>query len=163
MINKVILVGNLAKDPLPITQTSSGSNYFTRITVATSTSFSSDKTDFIPCIAWNQPADFITKYLHKGDMVTIEGSLVSSSYINKNGDKVYDLSVRIQYIRSIRRSQNNASFNTYQGNESTDFSSNDQFTSKNQFYQSSNFNSNPSTFDVSDLDDDDSYDWIDNK
>lgn len=40
-------------------------------------------TDFIPCQAWRQTADYMQQYIHKGDMVSITGELHSEKYNDK--------------------------------------------------------------------------------
>ncbi len=69
MINRVILVGRLTRDPM-LRKTQSGLSVAT-FTVACDRRFSGGngqdrQTDFISCVAWRQSADFLGQYAHKG-------------------------------------------------------------------------------------------------
>ena len=81
-MNKVILVGRLTADP-ELRQTQSGVASC-RFNVATNRKTKNDKglyeADFFSCVAWRQTAEFISRYFTKGQMITLEGSLRSGSY-----------------------------------------------------------------------------------
>ena len=81
-MNKVILIGRLARDP-EMRTTASGTNV-TRFTVAVSRPFtgaSGDRgADFISCIAWRRQAENIAKYCTKGSQVAVEGRIQTGSY-----------------------------------------------------------------------------------
>ncbi|MGI5893175.1 MAG: single-stranded DNA-binding protein [Candidatus Merdivicinus sp.] len=90
MLNRVILMGRLVADP-ELRQTTSGISVAT-FRVAVDRNFqakgSTEKqADFIPCVAWRQTADFISRYFSKGRMIALEGSLQSRSYEDKTGTK----------------------------------------------------------------------------
>ena len=91
-MNNVSLVGRLTRDPeLKKTQTGKSVVSFN---LAVNRRFSKEKeADFIKCVAWNQTADFIANYLHKGSLISIEGSLQSRNYEDSDGKKVYVLEV----------------------------------------------------------------------
>lgn len=90
-MNKVILVGNLTRDPEG-TETASGVQ-IARFTVAVSRRFKNSEggydTDFINCVAWRNQADFVTKYARKGIKVGVVGSLQTRSYDAEDGTKRY--------------------------------------------------------------------------
>ena len=89
-MNKVILVGNLTKDP-ELRQTPNGVSV-ARFTVAVSRRFSKDgqqQTDFINCIAWRQAAEFLCKYFSKGSSIQLCGSIQTRSWDDQNGKKQY--------------------------------------------------------------------------
>lgn len=46
-----------------------------------------DTTDFINFVAWNQSAEYLCKYGHKGDMVEVSGVLTTRKYEDSNGNK----------------------------------------------------------------------------
>ena len=105
-INRVLLLGRLTKDVELMKTKSSGISYC-RFTVACDRrKVAEDKepgTDFITCIAWRQSADFISQYGNKGSMVSIEGSIQTGSYTDRDGRKVYTTDVladRIQILES---------------------------------------------------------------
>ena len=104
-INRVLLLGRLTKD-VELMKTKSGTSYC-RFTVACDRRKASDDkeavTDFISCVAWRQSADFISQYGNKGSMVSIEGSIQTGSYTDKDGRKVYTTDVltdRVQLVES---------------------------------------------------------------
>ncbi len=98
-MNKVLLVGNLVRDPETY-QTASGIKY-TRFTVAISRQFGEDQADFIPIVAWRQTAEFIEKYLTKGSKVSVEGRFSSSTYKNAQDETVTRYEVTADRVQSL--------------------------------------------------------------
>jgi len=89
-MNKVTLVGRMAKDP-ELKQTSTGKAVGT-FTVAVDRRFKRDgqpTADFFNVVAWNKPAELISQYLHKGDRIALNGRLQTRSYDAKDGTKRY--------------------------------------------------------------------------
>lgn len=94
MINRVVLVGRLTRDP-ELRRTSSG------IAVASFTiavdnrvkSGAEKSASFIPCTVWNQAADNMAKFTRKGSLVGIEGRLNQRTYDAKDGRRVNVLEV----------------------------------------------------------------------
>lgn len=94
-MNKVILMGRLTADP-ELNQTKSGLNV-SNFTVAVARKFpdkdGNRQTDFINCIAWQQTADFLCRYFHKGNMIALVGSVQSRSWDDEDGKKHYTTEV----------------------------------------------------------------------
>lgn len=90
-MNKVILVGNLTKDPEFIT-TNNGISVC-RFTIAVNRKFKNEDgnydSDFINCVAWRNTADFVSKYSHKGNKVGVSGSIQTRTYDAQDGSKRY--------------------------------------------------------------------------
>lgn len=92
-INKVILVGNLGKDP-EVRTVQSGIQV-ARITLATSEAYTNkegqriEQTEWHNVILWRGLANIAEKYLKKGNKVYIEGKLKTRSYDDKDGVKRY--------------------------------------------------------------------------
>ena len=88
MINKVILMGRLTRDPeLRYTSTNKPVCSFD---VAVASGYGdSQKTDFINCIAWNKAAEFLGKYFNKGMMVIVGGRISTRTWEGKDGKKNY--------------------------------------------------------------------------
>ena len=88
-MNKVILVGNLTRDPELIT-TNNGVSVC-RFSVACQRRFTNQngerEADFINCVAWRSTADFCYKYFKKGNKVALVGSLQTRSYDAQDGSK----------------------------------------------------------------------------
>lgn len=90
-MNKVILVGNLVRDPELIT-TNSGVS-MCRFSIAVQRRFASAdgnrETDFIPVIVWRGLADNCYKYLKKGSRAGVVGSMQTRNYETPEGQKRY--------------------------------------------------------------------------
>lgn len=92
-INKVILVGNLGKDP-ELRYTASGVPVAT-FSLATSERYKDksgdmqDKTEWHNIVAWRQLAEICGKYLHKGKQVYIEGKIQTRKYQDRDGNDRY--------------------------------------------------------------------------
>lgn len=94
MINSVVLSGRLTKD-IEVKQTPSGKNVCT-FSLATDDGFGDNKqTYFHNYVAWEKRADNLSKYAHKGDLLTIKGKLTSRSYDNK-GTKVFVTEILVE-------------------------------------------------------------------
>lgn len=101
MINRVVLVGNLTRDPQFIKTQSGISNV--RFTLAVNRRFGNkDEADFISCVAWRQTADFVSQYAKKGQTVALEGHLTTGSYDDKTtGKKIYTTDVTCDSVQLI--------------------------------------------------------------
>ena len=90
MLNQVVLVGRLVRDPELNTTDSKKS--VTTITLAIPRSFKNANgeydTDFIDCILWENTAKATSEYCHQGDIVGIKGRIQSRVY-EKDNDKKY--------------------------------------------------------------------------
>ena len=83
MINRVVLVGRLTRD-VEVRKTQSGLSV-AQFTVACdrrgrSQDNAQQTADFISCVAWRQPADFLGQYARKGALIGVDGRLQSRSY-----------------------------------------------------------------------------------
>lgn len=90
MLNHIDLMGRLVADP-ELRQTAGGISVVT-FRIAVDRNYQAKdgaekQADFIPCVAWRQTADFISRYFSKGRMIALEGSLQSRSYEDKQGQK----------------------------------------------------------------------------
>lgn len=86
MINRVVLVGRLTRDP-ELRKTTSGASVAS-FTLAVDNRMAKDSSEksasFIPCIAWNLTADNVVKYTRKGSLVAIDGFIVQRTYERKD-------------------------------------------------------------------------------
>ena len=91
MINKVILVGRITKDP-ELRKTSSGISTVS-FTLACNRRFSNSQggqdADFINCVAWRQSADFMANYVKKGSLLGVEGRIQTRNYKDQSDRTVY--------------------------------------------------------------------------
>jgi len=90
-MNKVILIGNLTRDPEKKSTPNGVST--TTFSVAVQRNYKNAAggydADFINCVAWRSTADFIAQYFSKGSKICVEGSIQTRSYDDKNGNKRY--------------------------------------------------------------------------
>lgn len=90
-MNKVVLVGNLTRDP-ELRTTSNGVSV-TSFTVAVQRRYKSQdgqqQADFISCVAWRSTADFVAKYFVKGSKIGLSGTIQTRTYDDANGVRKY--------------------------------------------------------------------------
>jgi len=104
-VNKVILVGNLGRDPeLRYTQQGTAVANFS---LATSESFKKkdgtrdERTEWHRIVVWGQTAEFCSQYLSKGRTVYIEGRLQTREWENKEGQKQKTTEIVAQEVRFV--------------------------------------------------------------
>jgi single-strand DNA-binding protein len=101
-LNRVMLLGNLGADPeLRFTQ---GGQAVLNMRLATTESYLDkdkvrrERTDWHSVVVWGKRGEALAKILTKGSSVFIEGSLRTSSYDNKEGQKVYKTEINANNI-----------------------------------------------------------------
>ena len=86
MLNNVVLVGRLVADPELKEVGKEGK--VVNFTLAVARSYKNAEgeydTDFIQCNVWNQIAENMSEYCHKGDLIGVKGQLQSSSFEDKD-------------------------------------------------------------------------------
>lgn len=104
-VNKVILVGNLTKEP-ELRHTNTGTSVAS-FTVAINESYKDKNGDykksttFLNVIAWGKTGEYAHKYLKKGAPVFIEGKIQVRNYENKEGQKIYVTEINASSIQSL--------------------------------------------------------------
>lgn len=100
-VNKVILIGNLGKDP-DVKYTPSGVPV-ARFSIATNERYKDksgewqDRTEWHSLVAWQRTAEIVGEYVKKGSKIYIEGRLQTSSWEDKqSGEKKYRTEIVIQ-------------------------------------------------------------------
>ena len=114
MINRVVLVGRITGEP-ELRRTSTGTAVVS-FTLAVDNRFQRDNersADFISCIAWNQTAEFMEKYVHKGDLLGIDGRLQTRNY-ESNGKKVYVTEVVCESLRLLQSKNSGSRSESYE-------------------------------------------------
>ncbi|MGE7623385.1 single-stranded DNA-binding protein [Viridibacillus sp. NPDC096237] len=95
MINRVVLVGRLTKDP-ELRYTPSGAAV-ARFTLAVNRTFANQQgekqADFINCIVWRKQAENTANFLKKGSLAGVEGRIQTGSYEGQDGKRVYTTEV----------------------------------------------------------------------
>ena len=112
MINKVILVGRITKDP-ELRKTQSGASVVS-FTLACNRRVKQEgqpEADFINCQAWGKTAEVICQYVFKGHLLGLEGRIQTRSYDDKDGKRVYVTEVvcdSVQFLESKKSDQSEA-------------------------------------------------------
>lgn len=110
MINRVVLVGRLARDP-ELRKTNSGDSVAS-FTVAVDnwgkTADGNKNASFIPCTAFRQPAETITKFARKGSLVGVEGRLNQRNFTRKDGTNASVIEVTVDNVRLLEPKSANA-------------------------------------------------------
>jgi len=108
-MNKVILLGRLAKDP-QIRRTQSGKAVASMTIAVNRTTKKPDggyDADFIPLVAWERTASFAEQYLHKGTQVLVEGRMEVRKYTAQDGTDRWATEVRVSNIEFAGPKQSN--------------------------------------------------------
>ena len=111
-MNKIIIKGRLAKDP-ELKKTNSG-KVLCNFSVAVGRNFDYEITDFFDCTAWNNNAEFISKYFSKGKEILIDGEMQSDKFKDKNGNNRTSWKVivnRAEFCGSKGESENTPNHN----------------------------------------------------
>ena len=129
MLNKIIIMGRLTRDP-ELRRTGSGTAV-TSFSLACDRDFKSQsgdkETDFIEVVAWKNTAEFVSKYFSKGRMAAVEGRLQIRDWTDKAGNKRTTAEVVADnvYFADSKRSESNdnqkENFNALSGRLSDDF------------------------------------------
>ena len=141
MINSVVLVGRLTKDPeLKYTQ---GGVAVTRFTLAVNRPFTNQQgqreADFVNCVTWRKQAENTANFLRKGSLTGIEGRIQTSNFDGKDGNRVFMTEVVADSVQFLEprsatgeRSENNSGASSQQRTQQPAQQSNQQ---PNQQYQ----------------------------
>lgn len=105
MINSVVLVGRLTKDPV-LRKTANGDSVVSFTVACNRKSKNQEQTaDFINCVAWNNVADATAKYTHKGSLVGAEGRIQTRSYDDQYGKRVFATEVVANTVKFLDTTQ----------------------------------------------------------
>lgn len=102
MLNRVILIGRLTRDP-ELRYTPNG-NAVASFAIAVDRPFSGSgekETDFINIVTWNKQAENVANYMKKGRLVAVDGRLQVRNYENQEGKKVYVTEVVAENVRFL--------------------------------------------------------------
>ena len=118
MMNRAVLVGRIVRDP-ELRKTTSGMSVvsFTLAIDNRVRQGAERTTSFIPVTAWNQTADNIAKYVHKGMLLGVDGRLNQRSYTNNENRKV-SVADTVTFLEKRQDSGNDQSSLGYEDNRS---------------------------------------------
>lgn len=101
MLNRVILIGRLTRDP-ELRYTPNGTAVAT-FTLAVGRKFKRDETDFIPIVVWAKLAEHCANYLSKGRMIAVEGRIQVRTYDSQEGQKRWVTEVVAEDVRFLEK------------------------------------------------------------
>ncbi|HEI7579625.1 single-stranded DNA-binding protein [Staphylococcus aureus] len=119
MLNRVVLVGRLTKDP-ELRSTPNGVNVGT-FTLAVNRTFTNAQgereADFINVVVFKKQAENVEKYLSKGSLAGVDGRLQTRNYENKDGQRVYVTEVVADSVQFLEPKNNNQQSNRQQNGQ----------------------------------------------
>lgn len=102
-MNNVSLTGRITKDP-ELRYTPNQKAYI-MFTIAVDRGYKDVQgnklSDFIPCVAWGTQADFIGKYVKKGNLIEITGNIQSRMYQNQQGENRVIIEVVLNSVSNL--------------------------------------------------------------
>jgi single-strand DNA-binding protein len=150
MLNNVILIGRLTKDP-EMRYTPSG-QAVTTFTLAVDRGYQNQQgqkeVDFISIVTWAKTAENVANFVKKGRLVAIEGRIQTRNYENNEGKKVYVTEVVADQVKFLESAKDNRSETVPLPPEPTNFGN-----KTNSINQSGQQSSNSSSFGTSLLND----------
>ena len=105
-MTKVILMGNLTRDPEIRYSQGENSLAIARFSIAVNRRFSRQgdtDTDFFNCTAFGKQAEFVEKYFKQGSRMLLTGRVQNDNYTNKNGERVYSVQIMADEIEFAER------------------------------------------------------------
>ncbi|EKM1418866.1 single-stranded DNA-binding protein [Listeria innocua] len=110
MMNRVVLVGRLTKDP-DLRYTPAGVAVAT-FTLAVNRPFKNaqgeQEADFINCVVWRKPAENVANFLKKGSMAGVDGRIQTRNYEDNDGKRVFVTEVVAESVQFLETKNNNA-------------------------------------------------------
>ena len=100
-MNKIILMGRLTRDAEVRYSSGEKSVAIAKFSLAVDRRFKREgeaEADFFNCTAFGKQAEFVEKYLKQGTKILLTGRVQNDNYTNKEGQKVYSVSIMAEEI-----------------------------------------------------------------
>ena len=134
-MNKVILIGRLARDPEMRTTPSGVAT--TSFTIAVQRNYANAQgdreADFINCVAWRKQAENIAKYCTKGSQVAVDGRIQTRNYDAQDGTKRYVTEVIADNVSFLGGRSTSSESSSYAANNYNNVSNTNDSMSSNNF------------------------------
>lgn len=95
-MNSILLSGYMGKDP-EIRVTREGKSVAS-FSLGVGRRFQKDTTDWFKCTAFGKTAEFVEKYLRKGNKIILKGEMQNDNYQGKDGKTVYGFNVIVEQV-----------------------------------------------------------------
>lgn len=119
MMNRVVLVGRLTKDP-DLRYTPAGVTVAT-FTLAVNRPFKNgqgeQEADFIQCVVWRKPAENVANFLKKGSLAGVDGRVQTRNYEGNDGKRVYVTEIVAESVQFLEPKQNAVEGSTPNNNQ----------------------------------------------
>ncbi|MER2057180.1 MAG: single-stranded DNA-binding protein [Niallia sp.] len=123
MLNRVVLVGRLTKDPdLRYTPSGVATSSFTLAVNRTFTNQQGEReADFINVVVWRKAAENVANYLKKGSLAGVDGRIQTRSYEGQDGKRIYVTEVVAESVQFLepKNNQSNGNQQTNGNNQSS--------------------------------------------
>ncbi|EKB3549491.1 single-stranded DNA-binding protein [Listeria monocytogenes] len=110
MMNRVVLVGRLTKDP-DLRYTPAGVAVAT-FTLAVNRTFTNQngerEADFIQCVVWRKPAENVANFLKKGSLAGVDGRVQTRNFEGNDGKRVFVTEIVAETVQFLEPKNNNA-------------------------------------------------------
>lgn len=131
MMNRVVLVGRLTKDP-ELRYTPAGAAVAT-FTLAVNRPFKNgqgeQEADFIQCVVWRKPAENVANFLKKGSLTGVDGRVQTRNYEGNDGKRVYVTEIVAEAVQFLEPKNNHVEGSTSNNNQSgANYSNNSKTT-----------------------------------
>ena len=135
-MNKVILIGRLARDPE--LRTTPNNLSVATFSLAVSRPYNpqnggQSEADFISCVVWRRQAENLAKYCRKGSQIAVEGRIQTRNYTAQDGNRRYITEVLCDTITFLGTRDNN-------GNSATFVDNNNSYSQPSSSYPQPDFN-----------------------
>jgi single-strand DNA-binding protein len=110
MVNRVVLVGRLTRDPELRTTTTGKSvvDFSVAVQKRVRPNDGSPDADFFRVSAWGQTAEYVANYLHKGRLVAVDGRLQSRKYTTSDGQNREVVEIVAESVQGLDRPRDDA-------------------------------------------------------
>ena len=120
-MNKVLLIGRITKDPeIRYLQNGTPQVLFTlAVDRGMRDANGQRQADFISCVAWRGQADFISRYIRKGYLMSVEGRIQTRNYQGQDGQMRYVTEVVLDAVENLQPRQDDVQGNYQQPQQQT--------------------------------------------
>lgn len=147
MMNRVVLVGRLTKDP-ELRYTPNGVPVAT-FTLAVNRTYTNQQgereADFINCVIWRKPAENVANFLKKGSLAGVDGRIQTRNFEGQDGKRVYITEVQaesVQFLEPKSSTGGNRTESSSYGNQKSNNSGGNSSSYDNPFGQGQGQNTN---------------------